>query len=210
MISIVTVCHKSDQILARYVSSFLDHHADALSREKIEFVLVENSGDDSVHRHAQTLRTAGFRVRVKMVENRGFGAGCNEGAALAEGELLAFVNPDITFQSNLLPLEPFFGTDSWGGLMHAAGKPRTHPLYLRPEYVNTLTELARTTRWIHKVPALYRYAFPSGSFFIVPSAAFHHVGGFDERFFMYFEEAELGRRLLAHLGPPCVCKSVTV
>lgn len=210
MISIITVCHNSERILEQYVSSFLLHHDDAMAREHIEFILIENSGDQGIHKHADRLRAAGFRVTVNFTENRGFGAGCNEGAALASGDLLAFVNPDIEFIGAINALEGFFGVDGWGGPMQSHGEPVTCALNLRPEHSNLLTDLAMTRRWLHLVKPLHRYAFPSGSFFVLPRSVFLEVGGFDERFFLYFEEVELSRRLVERLGPPRICRAVKV
>lgn len=210
MISIVTVCHNSGTLLAKYVQTFLTHHDSDEARAQFEFVLVENSGDAATQEHARKLEQHGFAAKFLQTENWGFGAGCNAGAALASGELLAFVNPDIEFAGSLAPLAGFFSTARWGGVLQAHGKMLTSPLSLRPEYRNLMTELAMVRRWLHWIKPLYTYAYPSGSFFVVPKDAFDAVGRFDERFFLYQEEVELSRRLVAHLGPPRICRDVTV
>jgi len=210
MISIVTVCHNSRKILERYVSSFIAHHDDAEHRDMVEFVFVENSGDERTRDYADRLRRAGFSVTIKYTENRGFGAGCNEGAELAGGDLLAFVNPDIEFVCPITPLEQFFAGGNWGGPLQCQGKTVTSALTLRPEYRNLLTDLAMVRRWLHLAKPLHRYSYPSGSFLVVPRTAFCGVGGFDERFFLYQEEVELSRRLTDILGPPKICRKITV
>ena len=118
MISIVTVCHRSGKILGDYVSSFLAYHQDGA----IEFILVENSGDTQVESHAARLREHGFSVTVIYTANDGFGTGCNRGAELAKGDLLAFINPDVEFRSNLAGLESFFAKTRWGTIKQLDGQ----------------------------------------------------------------------------------------
>lgn len=202
MISIITVAHRSFDLLAFYIDSFLEHNAQLAGLGQIEFIFVENSSDERTYAHAARLKTAGFSAHCEMTENRGFGAGCNAGAALAKGNLLAFANPDIRFLSDISPLEAAFGSNGWGGAGQVNSTGRTYAFDLLPEYRNLATDLARVYRHLHKVPALYRYCYPVGSFMMVTRKPFLELGGFDERFFLYFEEAELSRRLHAHLGLP--------
>lgn len=210
MISVVTVCHNSSALLVDYVESFVKHHDRQQDRKDIEFVLVENSGDVRTEEFAQILRDAGFTARVKMTENRGFGAGCNEGVELAEGSLIALVNPDLSFLTPLSPLEQVFTGTAWGTVIQYNGDRGINGLDLRPEYRCTLTEMVRIYRWLYSCRPLYRFAYPVGSFFVVSREAFDAVGGFDERFFLYYEEAELSRRLVSRFGSPRLCRSVEV
>lgn len=210
MISIITVCHNSGALLEQYVSSFLAHHDRPEDREIFEFILVENSGDNRTETHAGHLRESGFDAQVKMTENRGFGTGCNEGAALAKGDLIVLVNPDIVFTSSLAPLETAFSGNTWGTVLQKNPGRGLNVLDLRPEYRCLLSEITKVYRWLYRLKPLYRFAYPVGSFFVVQSASFSAVGGFDERFFLYYEEAELSRRLTARFGPPRLCREVTV
>src|SRR5262245_8280308 len=60
-----------------------------------ELIIVDqHSGDDSVAL-AQRIRPDAKVIRAGR--NRGFGAGCNLGAANAAGEVLIFLNPDAAF-----------------------------------------------------------------------------------------------------------------
>lgn len=209
MISIVTVCHRSWKPLAGYVDSFLEHHT-AGQGATIEFILVENSGDPRTGEIAARLRNAGFVARVVEMPNRGFGAGCNLGAAHAEGNILVFANPDIRFLGSIAALDGFFTRHLWGTVRQIAGNGSEYCLDLFPEHRGLLSEALRVHRYIHRLAPLRRFCYPVGSFFVVNKALCDRAGGFDERFFLYFEEAELSRRLQAIAGPPALNCDVAI
>ena len=202
MISFVTVCHNSGRLLPDYVASFLEHNAALANSGKVEFILVENSGDLSTEAVTAELRDQGFAAQVTMVENRGFGSGCNAGARLTQGRLLVFANPDIRFLTPIIDIDTVFAADQWGTIRQMREDKLVCAFDLLPEYRSLVTELLRPFRYLHKLPRLAKYCYPVGSFMIVPREAFLTVGGFNERFFLYYEEAELSRRLTARFGPP--------
>lgn len=210
MISIITVCHNSAALMPDYIGSFLEHNKAHGDEDRIEFIFVENSGDPGTEAFAAELQGHGFRARAIHVENRGFGAGCNAGAKLAQGQLLVFANPDIRFVSDLTLIQSQFDEHSWGTIRQIDGSGSTRAFDLLPEYRSVFTELARPVRYLHRFPSLYRFCYPVGSFMIMPHGTFGKEGGFDERFFLYYEEAELSRRLHARLGPPKYCSELSV
>ncbi len=210
MISIITVTHNSYELMSDYVDSFLAHHSKGNALGQFEFIFIENSGDERIVEHTEKLQNAGFSARSELMENRGFGAGCNLGASLATGDILVFANPDLQFTSEIRELEAAFGTTNWGTVAQTGERGRIYAFDLLPEYRNILTELMRISRFCHRIKALQKYAYPVGSFMVVPRASFEASGGFDERFFLYYEEAELSRRLHAALGPPIFLPSVHV
>ena len=210
MISIITVCHNSGTLLLDYISSFLEHNKDLGAKDEIEFILVENSRDPGTEAFAAELQRHGFEARTIHVENRGFGAGCNAGAKLARGELLVFANPDIRFISDVGIIRSHFDERSWGTVRQTDGRGSTHAFDLLPEYRSVFTELARPFKYLHRFPSLYGLCYPVGSFMIIPRGAFENECGFDESFFLYYEEAELSRRLHARLGPPKYLSDVLI
>lgn len=210
MISIVTVTHNSTKLLDAYVESFLAYNWESAGKGVIEFIFVENSGDRGIDVFANTLRGRGFDVRVLMVPNRGFGAGCNAGACAATGRILVFANPDIHFLSDIAPIDSLFSNSQWGTVRQERGSASVYSFDLLPEYRRFATELLRPGRFIHKVALARRFSYPVGAFMVVPRDAFLRAGAFDERFFLYYEEAELSRRLHSRLGPPIYAGSVSI
>lgn len=166
--------------------------------ERLEIIVVENgSGDDS----AERIRTAAPHVTlVVSTENLGFAGGCNLGVRASSGEFLAFLNndarPDDGWVRNAI--RRFEGSARVGGvasrvldwngeLVDYVGAALTwfgmgyKPLTGEPE------------------PSSSKEAgdvlFGTGSAMFVRRNVYETLGGFDERYFMFFEDVDLGWRL---------------
>lgn len=206
-LSIITVSHNSTRDLPRFVASFL--RSGSGRHVEIEFVVIENSGNADTEVLLRPLRQAGFAVTFSMMENRGFGAGCNRGAALAQGNVLVFANPDLEFDTPIDAVEAC--ATLWGTVAQITGDGRLQSFDILPERKSVYGELLRRYRRMTPPPVQYSQALvPIGSFFCVDRALFERMQGFDERFFLYHEEAELSRRLLLAAGPPLFLPDVRV
>lgn len=209
-ISIITVSHRSDRHLPRYVDSFLASGS-GQARVAIEFIVVENSGQRTTDTLLEPLRAAGFRVTYVEAENRGFGAGCNAGAVHATGDTLIFANPDIAFVDPLDAIDARQDGGLWGTVAQRDGEGGGYSFDALPEYKTVPGELRRRYRNLSVDDPRWRdRLYPVGSFFIVAASLFRQAGGFDERFFMYHEEAELSRRLHPIAGPPVLFGDIRI
>lgn len=210
-LSIVTVCHRSGRKMAGYVSSFLQLHGDPGLKDRIEFVVVENSGEAGFDSVVQPLRDAGFRTTVIASPNEGFGKGNNLGVQRAQGDLLVLANPDIRFQSSLAPLLTLGPSFSWGTALQLTPQGSAYSIDLMPEHKGLLFELLKLHRLVNRLPRPFlRHCYVVGSFLLVSRRVFAQCGGFSPAFFLYYEEAELARRLQAQAGPPQLLRSVQV
>jgi len=137
---------------------------------------------------------------VETGRNSGFAAGANAGAAVAEGDLLVFLNPDATPAPGFTdairaPLRDGRGWAAWMGLVTAESG----------RVVNTNGGVVHFTgiAWAGEagVPAPgtltgpRETAFLSGACLAVPRAEWERIGGFAEAFFMYHEDVDLSLRL---------------
>jgi GT2 family glycosyltransferase len=144
---------------------------------------------------------------VRNQSNRGFGAAANQGSKLADTDWILFVNPDIhllpgdvaTLLAGLPPdvaaVAPLqvdeHGTPKveTGGYQPSLGRylvwalipvrfHRTFGPYLAPPFPTRDTSVD----WV------------SGALLGIKRAVFERLGRFDERFFMYHEDVDFGRR----------------
>lgn len=166
--------------------------------DKLELIVVENaSGDDSAAR----IRAA--MPHVKVVEagsNTGFAGGCNLGVAHATGEYVAFLNNDarpgtqwVSAAVETLAADTTIGCVAckvldWDGEL--------------VDYVDgSLTWFGMGYKREAERPDDGSYdepkdvLFGTGAAMFMRADVFREVGGFDERFFMFYEDVDLGWRL---------------
>ena len=210
-ISLITVCHNSRLKIASYVCSFLEHHTLEEDRKRYQFVFIENSGDADFDEAVQPLVDSGFDVILLSSENEGFGIGCNVGAQHALGDLLFFVNPDIRFLCNLGSLLVSAPPVKWGTIRQVIVGNRIYSIDLLPEYKGLIFELLKLHRLVNLFPSYFlRRSYVVGSFMIISRELYFQAGGFDPAFFLYYEEAELARRLQVLSGPPYLNLNIAV
>lgn len=207
-LSIVIVSYRTRDLLRSCIQSIVRETGADLS---YEVIVVDNaSGDGSV----AMLRDEFPDVRVLALdENVGFGAGCNRGVAIARGDYVALLNPDAelvgdTF-GNLLafakehPELGFYG----GRSLHADGSLDPRSCWAQPTLWSTacfalgLSTAFPKVRWFHPeaIPGWQRdsereVGIITGYLLLTSRAAWDTVGGFDERYFLYSEDADLSLR----------------
>lgn len=189
----------------------LERCLDALrsaERAPDQIVIVDNSETAAAKAAAETLAAGAEAVVVDPGSNVGFGAGCNRGVAALEGcDHYLFVNQDAEV-----------GVDSLQILLDAVD---TEP---GRAAVSPLIVTAERRIWFAGggyVPALARLTLPAfgepsdlvlasgdsrigtdtdwlnGCALLVRAEAWDGVGGFDERYFLYWEDVDLSLRLVA-------------
>ena len=167
-------------------------------KERLEIVVVENaSGDDS----AKRIRNAAPDVKLVVSKtNDGFAGGCNKGVAASSGEFIALLNNDarpdagwVRAAIDRFAESPKIGAiasrvlDWDGALVDYIGSAMTwygmgyKPLTAEP--VPTASDVAKDV------------LFGTGSAMFIRRSTYDELSGFDERFFMFFEDVDFGWRL---------------
>jgi N-acetylglucosaminyl-diphospho-decaprenol L-rhamnosyltransferase len=170
-------------IVVTYNSAHCVGHALAAAPRAAELIVVDNASTDDTIEQAKK-----FPCRlIANDSNRGFGAACNQGAQVATGEFLLFLNPDAVLAPGAAELL----------LAVAAANPAAVAFGPRHQ----LAEGQVTGSGGRKPPpGNQEVLFLSGAALLCRKSAFAKVAGFDEQFFLYFEDQDLCLRL-AKLGP---------
>jgi len=148
-------------------------------------------------------------------ENVGFGRGHNIALGLATGagfEYHFVSNPDISFDTDIVsPMVCYMSSHERVGMMmpevlHPGGSIQHTPKLLPSPYWMLRRKLKWPTasykRFVHMYELrgvgqklIYNAPFLSGCFLLFRLKAIAEIGGFDERFFMYFEDVDISRRM---------------
>jgi GT2 family glycosyltransferase/glycosyltransferase involved in cell wall biosynthesis len=200
-LGVLVVTHRSAGVVARCLRSLTERLP-----EDAPIVVVDNASTDGT---AGIVGRFGPRVRLVASErNLGYGAANNLGAGQAglgaAVDWLLLVNPDVTlthFDRDLFARDA--GDPVVGQLAFATTPGGGAPLRALPSPAACAWRYSvglLRPRWL---PAWRRRAprggavWASGSLCAVRRDAWEAIGGFDERFFLYFEDVDLSRRLVA-------------
>jgi N-acetylglucosaminyl-diphospho-decaprenol L-rhamnosyltransferase len=193
-LSVVIVTYRSDRCIEGVLASVRSQLPEA------EIVVVDNASDDETR---AIVRSFGGVRLVEQEANVGFGRACNTGASHALGTRVLFVNPDVRIIS-VDPTELFGAGPNGFGLLggYLSGDPGSVPEdSLRGErhwlhdYVSQTFGLLRPREW-RRTPSSGRAnrAWIPGALLLVDRDEFLGLGGFDPRFFLYYEDKELSAR----------------
>ncbi len=176
---------------------------------RMKIYLVDNaSKDDSAVRLADEFSAIGV---VFSDKNLGFGAGHNLVLDLIDSDFHAIVNPDIILHSDILAeLTGFLRKNPDIGLCTPAVRyTNGDPQYLpkrNPKLKYLIANRTPGKKWENlrrhykmldeDLTEVTDIEFASGCFLLVRTELFKQIGGFDERYFMYFEDADLSRMAL--------------
>ena len=202
-VRIVVVTYFSGDFLSGFLSSL-----PRASQHRVPVTVVDNgSTDGSVERARQ-------HPAVDLIEsgsNRGYGGAANLGVARATEEWVLVVNPDIEFEEGsidglLAVADRWPRAGALGPRIHTAdgmlypsarelpslGRGIGHAMFGWVWPSNPWTASYRRER---RTPVEGVVGWLSGACLMVRREAFESVGGFDEGYFMYFEDTDLCARL---------------
>lgn len=208
-VAIVTVCtDRLDESCLRSVDSL--RKATPL---KSCFIVVDN-GSTKFDAHAYVKAAVPDAIVLLRDANYGFGNSCNRGAAEVEANYYFFLNPDTRIDDDaaLAKLHAFMAQDPGVGiaaprLRYMDGRiqetcrrfPKWYtPIHQRLPFLSAEGAL-RHRSWFLMQDFAHDAVMPidwaQGSALMVDGGLFRELGGFDERFWMYYEDVDICRRV---------------
>lgn len=208
-LEIVIVNWNSGSQLADSISSIAKYHHNLV----LSVIVVDNASYDDSLIKVKSLKNLPFRLQlICNSTNKGFGVACNQGAALASSEYLLFLNPDTRLFQNSLPAPHEFMQnivnvkvgivgiqllDTYEVVTKSCSRfPNAGMFIVHALGINRLLGLTKLTQqmvdWDHSLTRQVDQVM--GAFFFIRHSLFKSLGGFDERFYVYFEEVDLSFR----------------
>lgn len=181
----------------------------------VHVVVVDNhSTDDTVERVQTYAQKTGHVTLIQNFKNVGFGKAHNQVLDIVESRYHVICNPDIIISHDVFsPLKLFLerspriaiacprfqGKD---GTLQPLNRryPTVIDLFLRRFLPPPLRPIVRDRLRAYDMQDVgydhsYDVPFLSGAFMFCRMEALKAVGGFDERYFLYFEDADLSRKV---------------
>ncbi len=201
MVSIIIINYKQKDFLLKCVESIFDK----IKSCPFEVVIVNNSSEEDLSNIVNK-----FEVRLLMNENKGFSQANNLGAEHANGEYLFFLNPDTIIQNDFLgnTIEYFrekkFGVVgfrllnndntfqvSFGHHISIINEIKNKKL----ESINRIKDHVELSKIEKNYSEIRTVNWVSGAAILIMKETFNLIGGFDKRYFLYMEDADICRRI---------------
>lgn len=193
LISISIVSHQQMHLAVQLIADLQLYCLE----ENFEIILTSNVTEDL------RINLKEFRFPIRFIENftpKGFGENHNSALMRAQGDFFCVFNPDIRLRENPFPAlvtlaqQPSVGVVaprifSTAGLREDSSRrfPTISELFLKAcgcgSQVVPDTSSLSSPDWV------------AGMFMLFPASVFRAIGGFDERFFLYYEDVDICARL---------------
>lgn len=203
-LSIITPSYNGQE----YIKNYLDSLIKNLPSDS-EIIIVDNGSADKTK---EIISEAFLRIKkyqqIQLIENsfnKGFGAANNQGAKVAKGEYLIFINQDITVEKNSIQqlLDYANAHPEVGIVAPKLINPNGHvqesvthlPTLWRAFGEFVLNQKHAYTQYVPQTDQPIAVEAVYGAVILIKKELFEEIGGWDKRYFVYYEDLELCRQV---------------
>ncbi len=179
----------------------------AIGNITYEIIIIDNHSSEFLKNNNKNIRI------IRNKSNKGFGRAINQAGKLAKGNFLLLINPDTLFHKNSIfylyqkikndenigAIGPMQVSLDNSMLPSINGYPTILKSIFSFSILNILFKNNSFSRayWLPGVQGTKQLVVPviGGACMLIPKKIFNQVNGFDEKFFMYFEESDLCKRI---------------
>jgi GT2 family glycosyltransferase len=209
-VSVIIVNYNTRELILQCLKSIFKHTRDI----EFEVIVIDNNSIDGSQQMIKDCFPQVFLIENS--ENIGFGRANNIGAEIAKGKYLFLLNSDTILLNNSVKLfYDFIETHKElkigvvGGILFDKNNKITHSSSSFPSkraIIKSTLIGYLTKRYRYKLGqkeliqlsgmnALKDVDYVTGADIFIPSILFKYFGGFDSKFFIYFEETDLQLRM---------------
>lgn len=192
-ISLIFVNYRSAFELALALEALFSYERD---QTLFEVIVVNN---DTSEERVLTALAKQFSFRLfSRPENEGFGTAANFGASQARGSIVGFLNPDTLWQGQILPrvAHSFSSVKEKKILgLTLTNEQGEQEAFSSGSFPRLRTLLLNNAGWRERKQ---NPDWVSGGAFFVAKQDFQELQGFDEGFFLYFEDVDFCVRARRH------------
>lgn len=213
LVSVVYVNYNTSSLLLNSIQSILDYCSSSLK----EFIIVDNDSEVSEIDILKKWKDDHRDIAIHLIfsdKNLGFAGGNNLGASEAHGEYVFFLNPDTLVLNDVLSIFKDFMEKSGEGISALGAnllQADLSPNYTYGNFPGIALELCNIGLGLSpllgkiytkklaigcKVEGknVLKVEYIIGAALFMRLSSFKLANGFDEQYFMYYEETDLFRR----------------
>lgn len=200
MISIIIINYKQKEFVEQCIASIYKH----FKSHPFEVIVINNSPEENLNHLKETYPDTTVIENV----NKGFSQANNLGAKHSKGEYLFFLNADTIIENDFLKkfIDEFSGKEFGAAGLKLLNEDNSLQLSFWNEntFLNEIQNKKaeekfkeRDNAFIkqYEVDEIKQTDWVTGAAMIVRKDVFTKIAGFDEKFFLYYEDADLCKRL---------------
>jgi GT2 family glycosyltransferase len=204
-LSVIIVCYRAHERVIRCLEAL-----DSFSGKDfgMEVIVVNNNPGDIAFREIEN-RFTKYRI-IHNTVNGGYSNGCNLGVTSAQGKYLLFLNPDTVATENAVQKLLLIAKSDPSVFIVSCRQVRKNGKESKA-YGDFPWEKRKNSKG--EKEAGNEITFPdwvSGSVMMIPGDIFNSLKGFDEDFWMYYEDVDLCRRAREKGGEIAFCNDITM
>ena len=206
-LSIIIINFYSEELILECVKSIYKYNINALKEGSIEIIIVDNGSSSNSLKSIQNSETK----LIVNKSNKGFGSACNLAVKESKSEYILFLNPDTRVFKNSISNSIFAMEKNPNitvlGCKQIDENNKTHRSCARyvtlGRYLNKISKLNKLfpyyfkgyhmSDWDHEKSRFVDHVI--GAFYLIRRTDFFRVNGFDENFFVYYEDLDLSRKI---------------
>ena len=201
-VSIIIVSYNSHEIIGPCLESIILNSVNF----DYEIIVVDNCSSDGT----KELIKSKFKkvIFIESENNCGFGSACNKGHQVANGEYLLFLNPDTELVNNAIrhfldyfrENQKLIKIGAIGSFLLDLKLEKTHSFGKFPSIIEELKRflpkiISGARKTAHQLSQTFEVDYITGANLFIRKELFNNLGGFDEEYFMYYEETDLQKRM---------------
>jgi len=190
-IAVVIVNWNSNELVVEQVKN--------LSQFVEEIIVVDNNSDTPL---GNVLKNDQHCQLVQNFYNRGFASACNQGLARVTKKWTVFLNPDVSLTQKNLEKFQIFATEN---RVEAVSIETNNENYSKP--VPTVVSLLSEFTFLREILPQETNTQKTliGGILFINTNTLKKIGGWDERFFLWFEDSDLTKQLIVAAIPFGFC-----
>lgn len=183
LLKVCIVAHNNEETIMRCLES--------LYRQDIDFdiIIFDNGSSDATISLIEAFKHD--IVLLKNYNNIGFGKAINQISTFVSDGIMLILNPDVVIPDNTLKsCLKYYVDDIDAGILSIPLKDYRNKIRTAG-VVGTIDRYKDCFKNYDKLSDAYNCLYVSGAFMLIYTNYFKMIGGFDEQFFMYYEDFDL-------------------